>query len=216
MPSARRWAVVATGAIALHAAAELTLLAVKLWLYPFLEGLGLTKTDTLVAYGTAIGILRALMVATTLLGVVGFLTWQYKAFQLASALDASRASPRWALLGWFIPGLNLFKPYQLLRDLWRDMGGETSRAHLIRAWWFMGLISLTVGTGYQLMRQLSELMHISSFTRMMTHVAHATLFALVTALCIGVMWRLQRQLTRLKAEARHTAPLAQGRHQPRV
>ncbi|AGC43618.1 hypothetical protein MYSTI_02298 [Myxococcus stipitatus DSM 14675] len=205
LPSARRWAVVATAAISLHAVAEVALLAVKFWLYPFLEGLGLTTTDVMVAYGTAIGTLRALMVATTILGVVGFLRWQYQVFQLASVLDVSQASPRQALLGWFIPGLNLFKPYQLLRDLWRDLGGETSRAHLIRAWWLMGLVSLAVGTGYQLMRRLNEVMFISSDTRAMVNIVHATLFALVTALCIGVVWRIQRQLVQLKGEARHVA-----------
>ncbi|QSQ17324.1 DUF4328 domain-containing protein [Myxococcus landrumensis] len=204
MPSARRWAVVATGAIILHAVTEMALLAVRFWLYPFLQGLDMARVDAMVAYGTAIGTLRALMIAATILSVVGFLTWQYHVFRLANSLDVSQASPRWAILGWFIPGMNLFKPYQMMRDLWSDLGGEASRARLIRAWWLMGLVTFAVGTGYQLMRSLNEIVHIRTFTLAATNIVHTTLLALATALCIGVVWRIQRQLVQLKAEARHT------------
>ncbi len=61
-----------------------------------------------------------------------------------------RFTPGWAILWYFIPIANLWKPYQAMKEIWKasadphDPGAaETSR--LLPWWWFLWILSNIVG-----------------------------------------------------------------------
>lgn len=66
-------------------------------------------------------------------GAVGFLIWQYRAAQLARVLGLPAAlSPGLGVGGWFIPVVNLWFPYQSLRDC---LPPGVARSHHALAVW---------------------------------------------------------------------------------
>ncbi len=87
----------------------------------------------------AVGGLGGLLYVAT--GVV-FVVWLWKAYS-SNRVDPSRLrhGRGWTIGAWFVPILNLFRPFQLVRDL-RDgirsaMGatGPDRKRWLVRAWW---------------------------------------------------------------------------------
>lgn len=201
LASTGSWAVVATWAIGLHAVAEIIYLATTIWVYWFLRSIGYPRVEAMVTYGTCIGIVKLVIAMSAVLGVFGFLKWQYRATRLAALLGVSHASPRWAVLAWFIPGMNLFKPYLMIRDLGRDLGRTTQWAALVRAWWFTGLFSLMIAAVYRLMRHIDEIVNISNFAMKVAQLLYTGVFLLSATLCIGVIWRIQRRLAHVRNES---------------
>jgi hypothetical protein len=79
-------------------------------------------------------------------GIVYFV-WLYRAYANLPALGVDRldASPGWAIGHYFIPILNLFRPYQTMAEIWScsipledNRQGRTSSA--IVGWWWAGWI----------------------------------------------------------------------------
>lgn len=56
-----------------------------------------------------------------ILGIVFFLKWQHRAYKNLAVLSHSTldTTPGWAVGYWFIPIVNLFKPYLTIREIWR-------------------------------------------------------------------------------------------------
>ncbi|MGQ0542804.1 MAG: DUF4328 domain-containing protein [Blastocatellia bacterium] len=54
--------------------------------------------------------------------IVVFLIWEHRSFSNLSSLKARNLefSPGWAVGWWFIPFANLIKPYQAMKELWRE------------------------------------------------------------------------------------------------
>jgi len=54
--------------------------------------------------------------------VVAFLMWMHRAHRNLPALGAQnlKYSPGWAVGGWFVPFLNLVRPYQVMGEIWRE------------------------------------------------------------------------------------------------
>jgi hypothetical protein len=62
-----------------------------------------------------------------------FLVWQYRAAQVARALRyPSHHSPGWGVGCWFVPVVNLWMPYQALRDCLPP--GHSSRRYVLYTW----------------------------------------------------------------------------------
>jgi hypothetical protein len=84
---------------------------------------------------------------------VFFAAWTFRAYKNITALGAQR--PRfgvgWAIGGWFVPIIALFRPKQIVNDIWRTSDRDDpaivrnwhDRAvpGLLTAWWAMYLIS---------------------------------------------------------------------------
>ncbi|MDQ2806045.1 MAG: DUF4328 domain-containing protein [Chloroflexota bacterium] len=53
--------------------------------------------------------------------VVAFLLWIHRAYRNLPALGTSglKYSPRWAVGGFFVPFLNLVRPFQVMREIWQ-------------------------------------------------------------------------------------------------
>lgn len=95
-----------------------------------------------------IGILEIVVFLAT---IVAWLMWQHRAYANLRLVGSRETeyTPGWSVGYWFIPILNLFRPYQITAELWRrselhngrDSIGSLSRPPLILAWWvsYIGL-----------------------------------------------------------------------------
>jgi hypothetical protein len=88
-----------------------------------------------------------------------FAAWTFRAYKNTTALGAQR--PRfgagWAIGGWFVPFLSLWRPKQIVDDIWRTSGPDdpavlrpdqwrdTRTSALLGWWWALFIISNIVG-----------------------------------------------------------------------
>ncbi|HWO65915.1 MAG TPA: DUF4328 domain-containing protein [Umezawaea sp.] len=74
------------------------------------------------------------------------LVWLYRVRRNAEVPGrVHRWSPRWVVGGWFVPGLNLWAPYQAVADIAAAGAPESRRAEVTRqvlAWWLAWLAGL--------------------------------------------------------------------------
>jgi hypothetical protein len=101
---------------------------------------------------------RVAMTATVylialILSMVTFLLWYSRAYRNIVALGVPnpRYGPRWAIAYWFIPIVNLFRPKQVMNDIWRGSDPELDRgaqgwehgrvAPLLLIWWVAWLLT---------------------------------------------------------------------------
>ena len=84
---------------------------------------------------------------------VTFIAWMNTAYRNVPAIWRHRPhhSQGWAIGAWFVPFLNLWRPYAMMREIWRsgDPDADPSDAHeetrpvsaLLPAWWWLFIIS---------------------------------------------------------------------------
>lgn len=94
------------------------------------------------------GIIAIFQLITILITAFLFSRWVYYANSNARALGAKdmKFTPRWSILWYFIPFWNLWKPYQVMDEIWKcsENPGEwkTIKTSLIlRWWWFLWILS---------------------------------------------------------------------------
>lgn len=82
--------------------------------------------------------------AAVLVGGVLFVLWFYCAYRqkAQSGLEGdvnggTRFAPIWAVIGWFVPGLNLIRPPQIMSEL-------TGRRSLVGAWWGLWMVGALI------------------------------------------------------------------------
>jgi serine/threonine-protein kinase len=119
------------------------------WLVGFLEGRA-PRPGPATGLALGVGILQALwfLVSATL-----FLAWFRRAYANLTPLGARRLRyrPWWALGAWVLPVFSLFRPKQLLNDIWRasdpdlpsDMSDGWHRRPVspLLAWWWMAFLA---------------------------------------------------------------------------
>lgn len=89
------------------------------------------------------------------------LIWFYRASKNIHAFGAKGvSSPRMAVIWWFIPIVNLWKPYQVAQQIWKasnpqeilSNGNEWKKAsssNTIKIWWLLGILSILVSVSLQ-------------------------------------------------------------------
>jgi len=99
--------------------------------------------------------------------VIGFvvfiltLYWYYRASKNVRAFGATGiTSPVMAVVWWFVPILNLWKPYSVARDIWKASNPQldvsisnsintglkdSPSSNNIKLWWILGLLALFIG-----------------------------------------------------------------------
>ena len=100
----------------------------------------------------------AVQLAVLIVTAILFLVWIYRAYRNLSALGASglRYSANWAVGGWFIPIMNLWRPYQVTAEIWKasdpdcnEPEGEAwqtaSVSPLVKLWWALWIIGGMIG-----------------------------------------------------------------------
>jgi hypothetical protein len=86
--------------------------------------------------------------ALFLAGFITFLVWINRANKNARALGAGwmRFTPGWSIGWFFVPIMNLFRPYQVVQEIWRVSDpdpepGPPTLAPMIGFWWVLHIVS---------------------------------------------------------------------------
>ena len=95
----------------------------------------------------AIGIIYLLGYIAT---IIAFLFWIHRASKNLEPLgvEYQEFSPGWAIGWWFIPIMSLFRPYQVMKEIWAESHPRQefdSVSPLLGPWWVMFLVSGWVG-----------------------------------------------------------------------
>ncbi|WP_028063330.1 DUF4328 domain-containing protein [Solirubrobacter soli] len=103
---------------------------------------------------TRVGIVSLLQFGLYIACVVVFLRWLHRAYKNLDAVapEQRRYGHGWAIGGWFVPFLNLWRPKEVINDIWRS-GGTAPPAWL--AWWWAAFL-VTGWIGNFALRSLSD------------------------------------------------------------
>jgi len=128
---------------------------------------------------------------------VVFLVWFSRARSNADVYDSlvHRHASAWAVVGWFIPLLNLFQPKQITDDIWvasdpdrRSLGPtpDDRRSRLVTAWWSACLVGFL---GNRLLPNSFESASASSIASSFHFAAAVTTVYIVAAVLLVVLVR---------------------------
>lgn len=100
------------------------------------------------------GMLSLLEQLLRIFAAVFFLVWLFRIYKNLGPLKADylEHSPGWAVGYWFIPILNLFKPYQIVQEAWREsdpdfdpelnfLSRHSGTNPMILGWWLLYIVS---------------------------------------------------------------------------
>ena len=107
-------------------------------------------------------VIRGFYILALIATAVAFLFWIHRASANLGSLGAQgqRFSPGWALGWWFIPIMNLFRPYQVIREIWIGSDPDVTSPQLaswlspwsrppvpalLKLWWALWIITNFVG-----------------------------------------------------------------------
>ncbi len=92
--------------------------------------------------------------------IIAFCTWVYRASKNLGALNAAgqRFSPGWSVGWWFVPIMNLFRPYQVMREIWRGSDPRVTDqdpsawqyvppSPILGWWWGIWIVSNLIAIG---------------------------------------------------------------------
>lgn len=104
-----------------------------------------------------VGTTAIIYLLALILSVITYLLWYSRAYRntIAMGVTRPRYGTRWAVWYWFIPIVSLFRPKQVMNDIWRGsdpdlpnpIGGVSERPvnPLIHWWWAFWILSLFIG-----------------------------------------------------------------------
>jgi hypothetical protein len=146
--------------------------------------------------------LRNLLVAVSWLvvafpgSVVTLSLWVHRAYRNLPALGHQPAtSPAMAVAWFFIPIANLWKPFGVVREIWRSMLGSSER--LLRLWWACWLAGILVGN-VQLQLSIRE-------TNLASHTLPLLLSFASDAVWIAAAWLLVKIIRSVSAAQEEAA-----------
>lgn len=136
--------------------------------------------------------------------IVAFLLWLYRAHSNLRPLGAHQleSTPGWAVGSFFIPFLNLVRPYKAVRELWRwsqpmEIGPErityapSASAPLVGWWWGLWLASNFTSNAYW---KLSDNVHAAGALPWLGLIADLTSIV-AAALAVMLLWSVERMQT---------------------
>ncbi|WP_309711932.1 DUF4328 domain-containing protein [Armatimonas sp.] len=146
-----------------------------------------------------------------LVTVVVFARWIIRAHKNLPALGADRANitPGWAVGYFFVPFLNLWKPFEAMRELWNISGDPrdpniSKTPGLLGIWWGLWLVSNYLGQA-MMRTSMTEQSLDSVKSNTMLGVADGFLSIL---LCIAAA-QVVTEITQRQQNIRDQRPLAQ-------
>jgi hypothetical protein len=92
------------------------------------------------------GTIGLVQLALVVAGAVVFIRWMHAAYRNIDVVAPAerRYSSGWAIGSWFVPIMNLFRPKQMINDIWRAGGrdaSDTQPGFLLLGWWLLWLLS---------------------------------------------------------------------------
>lgn len=157
-----------------------------------------------------------LSVIVLLAGALAFLVWLYRVSTNVAALgiDDTRWGPKWAVGWWFIPIMNLFRPYQVVKEIWKAYDPaarpgawrDAAVPGLLGWWWASFLIASGVanGAGRAAMRGSDTIDAYMLNTTV--YAVSEILWVIATIPAIMVVKEIDRRQTARHAEAAHMMP----------
>lgn len=135
--------------------------------------------------------------------IVLFIMWLHRSYKNLYAFGLqTEHSPGWAIGGWFVPFLNLVRPYQIVKETWTksdpavgfsggyaDAGPGARSATLVGVWWGSWLVSNVVDNIYgrivfaaETAEQLANAAMLGVVSDVLTVVAAVLAFLVVSAI----------------------------------
>lgn len=144
----------------------------------------------------SIGLVRLVLIIPT---IIAWLAWQSRAVDNVPSLGGGtpRWTPRWSIGWWFVPIMNLFRPYQVVRDLNDRMatgilaGGGT----LVLAWWLTYVLGDFAG------RVLARIQPPETLDGLSTYFTALAVTDVLAVIAAGLAILVIRQI-QVRAEAR--------------
>ncbi|QJW44774.1 DUF4328 domain-containing protein [bacterium BFN5] len=103
------------------------------------------EIHTLMLSLAAIESIANIILVATAISMLTFLFWLYKSYKNLAVLFQipAKFSPIWAVAWFFVPILNLYKPYQVMLELWQQTFSQDTRQtfvvnhgpRIIQLWW---------------------------------------------------------------------------------
>ena len=169
----------------------------------------------LIASDERIAVIGYLTWAVRLAGAIAFIAWMYRAYRNVDAVEPGgrRFDHGWAIGAWFVPFLAMWRPKQIINDIWR--AGDASRAFVIGwLWWTLWLVMTPLywfANSAYTSAQTPEAVRDASTALLVADVLGAT----AAVLAIVVVLQATRRLDR-RAVARTRPPDPQWRIAPPV
>ena len=146
-----------TGILAVIGALDAIAVVLGIAHYRLLGRIGATAADVDASHArqTLVADLQGL---AYLAAAVVFIAWLYRAYRNLPALGSAqlRFRPGWAIGGWFVPIMNLWRPKQIMNDVWRasdprNPSGQAVWRHgrvpaVFQVWWGSFVVSNWAGT----------------------------------------------------------------------
>lgn len=146
------------------------------------------------------GLLAIFTLVTYLGAVITYLRWLHLAVRHAEALDIKvGATPGWAVGYWFIPFVNLVRPYRVVRALADGLERGPSSAP-VGLWWTLWLLSNFADRADMRLSMRQEMLADAPGAGLLSIIA-SLLNVAAAFLCIRVLQAIQRELDRYR-EAR--------------
>jgi hypothetical protein len=163
-------------------------------------------------------LIRIFLMGIAVLTGVFFLVWVYRAYKNLKALGATdlNYSPGWAIGGFFVPILNIVRPYQVISEIWKASAYKARRSRgaswlyeptpiFITAWWglwlfsgFFDLLSATLIFGLEQGNVVSAARY-----RILSYIANIACAALAGAVVLKIT-RKQEEANKANSEIERT------------
>jgi hypothetical protein len=165
------------------------------------------------ASNARIGAVAVVLLLVYIVAGITFLRWLHRSYCNLRELRTEhlRFTPGWAVGYWFVPVLNLWRPKQILDDLWRatdaraDESPETWRSlpssRLVLGWWVLLIVSTLVEFYARSIRASST---ISQAEHHNAAVIVAQLLTVATGACLYRLVGVLTQRQDARAAARGT------------
>jgi hypothetical protein len=115
-----------------------------------LESGELVGDNEIDAHDTRIAVVGLVQTLAYLVCAIAFIRWLRAAYRNVDLLSPGvrRYGHGWAIGAWFVPFLNLWRPKQIINDVWRGSGTPTDYGRppvLLLAWWLSWVAGLILG-----------------------------------------------------------------------
>lgn len=111
---------------------------------------GLTLGDTFGSFSSGLAAAANIAVAVSVVvAAVLFIRWFNETYSSLADIEAAVHPPHWAVLGWFVPGLNLIRPPQIMGELTNQFsaGRRPKKARWTRQlwlWWGLAVAGVII------------------------------------------------------------------------
>ena len=128
--------------------------------------------------------------------VITFCRWEHLAFKQANALGVNTGvTPGFAVGAWFIPFVNLWRPFRILRDLLNGLAGPgADRAANMGMWWTLWVVS-------NVFSNVDARMELEGGSAVAVSAVSSVLSIGAAFLAVGVVRRVQGAVEARRGEA---------------